>query len=72
LNEKGKGKTGEVKNLYGLNFDSPKGPEKKEDNPEKMNQNNDICKDLVEHLSNRPLIINQYPIISLNCFQGEA
>jgi hypothetical protein len=51
LNEEGKGKTGKMKNLYGPIFDSPKGPEKKEDDPKKMNQDNDICKNLVEHLS---------------------
>jgi hypothetical protein len=49
LNDKSKGKAREVKNPYDLIFDSPKGPEKKEDDPEKMNQNNDICKNLIRH-----------------------
>jgi hypothetical protein len=53
LNDKGKGETGKMKNPYGLIPHSPKGPEKKEEDPEKMNQDNDICKNLVEHLSSQ-------------------
>jgi hypothetical protein len=34
LNDKSKGKTIEMKNPYGLVFDSPKGTEEKEDDPE--------------------------------------
>jgi hypothetical protein len=49
LNEEGKGKAREMKNPYGLIFDSPKGPEKKEDDPEKMGQDNNICKNFIGH-----------------------
>jgi hypothetical protein len=38
-----------MKNPYGLIFDSPKGPEKKEDDPEKMGQDNNICKNFIGH-----------------------
>jgi hypothetical protein len=49
LNEESKGKTREMKNSYGLIFDSPKSPEKKEDDPEKMNQDDNICENLIGH-----------------------
>jgi hypothetical protein len=56
LNDKSKGKTREMKNPYGLVSDSPKGPEKKEDDPKKVNQDDHICKNLMGHLSHRPQI----------------
>jgi hypothetical protein len=49
LNDKRKGKTGEMKNSYGLILDSPKGPEKKEEDPKKMGQDNDVCGHFIGH-----------------------
>jgi hypothetical protein len=49
LNEKSKDKAGKMEDLYSLILDSPKGAEKKKDDPEKMDQHHTICKNLVEH-----------------------
>ena len=49
LNSKSKDKAGEMEDLYNLILDSPKGAEKKKDDPEKMDQHHTICKNLVEH-----------------------
>jgi hypothetical protein len=49
LNEDSKGETREMKNPYGLIFDSPKSPEKKEDDPKKMGQDNGVCKHFIGH-----------------------
>jgi hypothetical protein len=38
LNSKSKDKAGEMEDLYNLIFDSPKGTEKEEDDPEKMGE----------------------------------
>jgi hypothetical protein len=50
LNDKGKDKTGDVEDLYNLIPDSPKGTEEEKNDPEKMDQNHTIRKNLVEHL----------------------
>ena len=49
LDGKGKCKAREMEYLGHPIFDSPKGAEKKEHDPEKMNEHNDICKDLIKH-----------------------
>jgi hypothetical protein len=49
LNDEGKGKPREMKNLYCLILYPPECSEKKKYDPEKMDENNDICKNLVEH-----------------------
>jgi hypothetical protein len=54
LNSKREGEARKMKNSYDLVFDSPKAPDEKEDDPEKMGQDNDVRKNLIEHLSNRP------------------
>jgi len=50
LNDESEDKTGEMEDLYNLTLDSPKGTEKKKDDPKKMGQHHAICKNLVEHL----------------------
>jgi hypothetical protein len=52
LNDKSKSKTGDMEDLYSRIPNSPNRTEKKEDDPEKMERDNYIGKDLVEHLSN--------------------
>lgn len=56
LNDEGKDKTGKMENLYNPILDSPKGAQKEKDNPEKMDKDNNICKNLEEHLLNEPQI----------------
>ena len=53
LNEEGKGKTREMKNLDGFIFHSPKCPEEEKDDPKKMDQDHTICKNLINHFSIR-------------------
>jgi hypothetical protein len=38
-----------MKNPYGLILDSPKGAEKKEEDPKKMGQDNDVCGHFIGH-----------------------
>ena len=52
LNEKGKYKTGDMEDSYSLILNSPEYTEEKKDDPEKMDQNDTICKNLVDHLLN--------------------
>jgi hypothetical protein len=61
LNDESKGKAGKMKNLYNLILDSPKGAEKEKDDPEKMDHDNKVSKNLVEHYFRRPLK-NNIPI----------
>ena len=49
LDDEGKRKAREMEYLGYLILDSPEGAKKKEYNPEKMNENNNIRKDLVKH-----------------------
>ena len=49
LDDESKCKARQVKYLDRLILDSPEAPQKKENNPEKMNEYNSIRKDLVEH-----------------------
>jgi len=49
LDDEGRRKAREMEYLGHPIFDSPKGAEKKEHDPEKMNEHNDICKDLIKH-----------------------
>jgi len=50
LNDESKDKAGEMEDLYSLILDSPKGAEKEKDDPEKMDQDDTIRKNLVEHV----------------------
>ena len=62
LNSKSKDKAGKVEDLYNLILDSPKGTEKEKDDPEKMDQHDTICKNLVNHflrLSSREDFLNR-------------
>jgi hypothetical protein len=54
LNDEGKDKAREMEDFYNPVLDSPESTQKEKDNPEKMDQNNAIRKNLVEHLSNAP------------------
>ena len=56
LNDKGKGKTGEMEGSYNFILNSPEGSQKKKDDPEEMNQNHTICENLVDHLFDQPQI----------------
>jgi hypothetical protein len=58
LNDKGKEKAKEMKDLHRFVLDSPEGSEKKKDDPKKMDQNHAIRKNLVDHLLNQPQICN--------------
>jgi hypothetical protein len=49
LNDESKDKAGEMEDLYNPILDSPKGTEKEKDDPEKMDQDHTIRKNLVEH-----------------------
>ena len=49
LDDEGKCKAREMEYLGHLILDSPEGAEKKEHDPEKMSENNDIRKDFIEH-----------------------
>jgi hypothetical protein len=49
LDDEGKCKAREMEYLGTLILNSPEGAKKKEHDPEKMNENNDIRKDLVKH-----------------------
>jgi hypothetical protein len=49
LNDEGKDKAGDVEDLYNLIPDSPKGTGEEKDDPEKMDQNHTIRKNLVKH-----------------------
>jgi hypothetical protein len=50
LDDESKDKAGEMEDLYSLILDSPKGTEKEKDDPEKMDQDHTIRKNLVEHV----------------------
>jgi hypothetical protein len=52
LNDKSKDKAREMKDSDGPISNSPKYTKKKKGDPKKMNQDNKICKNLVEHFSN--------------------
>ena len=58
LNDKGKYKTGDMEDSYCLILNSPEYTEEKKDDPEKMDQNDTVCENLVDHLLNRPQIYN--------------
>jgi hypothetical protein len=45
-----------MEDLYNPISDSPKGTQKEKDDPEKMDKDNTICKNPVEHLLNEPQI----------------
>jgi len=49
LDDESKCKAREMEYLGHLILDSPEGAKKKEHNPEKMNEDNDIRKDFIEH-----------------------
>lgn len=49
LDDEGKDKAEDMGELYSLIFNSPERTQKEEDDPEEMDQDNDICKDFVEH-----------------------
>jgi hypothetical protein len=49
LDDEGKCKTREMEYLDPFILDSPKSAQKKEDNPEKMKEDNDIRKNLIDH-----------------------
>jgi hypothetical protein len=55
LNDESKDKAGKMENLYNLILDSPKGAEKEKQDPEKMNHDNKVSKNLVEHYFRRSL-----------------
>jgi hypothetical protein len=50
LDDKGKGKPREMKDPYRSISYSPNGTEEKKQDPEEVNQDNDICKNFVDHL----------------------
>jgi hypothetical protein len=54
LDDKGKDKTGDMEDSYSLILGSPEYTEEKEDDPEEMNQNDTVCKNLVNHLLDQP------------------
>jgi hypothetical protein len=56
LNDQGKDEPGKMEDLYNPILGSPKGTQKEKDNPEKMDQNHSIRKNLVKHLLNEPQI----------------
>jgi hypothetical protein len=61
LDDEGECKAREMEYLGHLILDSPEGAPKKEHNPEEMNENNGIRKDLIEHsyfLREPPIVIN--------------
>ena len=49
LDDESKCKTREMEYLDRFTVDPPEGAQEKEDDPEKMNENNDIRKNLVKH-----------------------
>jgi hypothetical protein len=49
LNDESKCKAREMEDLQRSDLSSPEGAKKKEHNPEKMNENNNIRKNLIEH-----------------------
>ncbi len=49
LNDESKDKAGEMEDFYNPILDSPKGAKKEKDDPEKMDQDHTIRKNLVEH-----------------------
>jgi hypothetical protein len=61
LNGESKDKPGKMEDLYDSILDSPKGTQKEKDNPEKMDQNHTIRKNLVDHLSSEPQIREPKP-----------
>jgi hypothetical protein len=65
LNDEGKDKAGKVEDPYNPILDSPKGTQKEKDNPKKMDKDNNICKNLVEHFLSEPQSSEPiaYPII---------
>jgi len=50
LDQDGKEKAGKMKNPDDLVFNTPYRSQKQKDNPEKMDKDNDIGKDLTKHL----------------------
>jgi len=50
LNDESKDKAGKMEDLHDLIPNSPKGTEKEKDDPEKMDQDHTIRKNLVEHV----------------------
>ena len=51
LNDESKSKAWEMKDLDPLVLNSPEGAKEKKQNPEEMDEDNDISKDLVKHCS---------------------
>ena len=49
LDDEGKDEAEDMGDLYSLIFNSPERTQKEKDDPKEMNQDNDICKDFVEH-----------------------
>lgn len=49
LNDKSKGKTGDVEDFYSPILDSPEYTKKKKNDPEKVDRHNTICKNFVGH-----------------------
>ena len=49
LDDEGKDEAEDMKDLYSLIFNSPERTQKEKDDPEEMDQDNDICRDFVEH-----------------------
>jgi len=72
LNKEGKGKANDMENFYYPIFHSPKRPEEEKDDPEKMDQDHAICKNLINHFS--PIRLREAPPLKAGCrsaAQGE-